>query len=336
MDLCQAESRLSSSNLIRIGGQCKDSRLLAFSERSAYQSDNDVNECRARVQRLNDLRDSIKTYLDNHVSSFLSYYHQIFLGDNDADCRKAAVDATEILMESIIRTSKMRAIQEQYGEELKNLSPTQVVSDFDFLLVDAKGKSVSRTIRKLVQSQNGSTHVAGLVNGNSVRSEHWGDLVLKWVTGKYLRYRPSCRATASHVFGLPMQAKYHFPSVRFLANAMNLPSPPRYSIVKNICVVSQVVYAFCLASVTRSITARTMFAVYRAVLVPRIQRIATSVATIPAGDASKSDAFVNKPKIVRLGMSVKITHFVSSRAACSCAEKAEHSVTNIPVLRVRP
>lgn len=180
VDLVKAEPRLSRNQLIRIGGQCKDARLQAFSERSAYQSDFEVQNCRTRVDILNRLRDSIKFCLDNHISSFLSHYQRMFFGEDDTERRKASTDATVTVMESIIRLEKLRSIKEQHGEQAKKLPPVDIVSAFDFLLVDAHGKA-SSPILKSIQSHKGSSHVTSLVERGL--GEHWGDLIEKWLSG---------------------------------------------------------------------------------------------------------------------------------------------------------
>jgi hypothetical protein len=47
VDLVQAEpSGQLTNKLIRIGGQCKDQRLVRYSERNAFQADVEVSDCR--------------------------------------------------------------------------------------------------------------------------------------------------------------------------------------------------------------------------------------------------------------------------------------------------
>ena len=185
LDLVKAEPRFSRSDLIRIGGQCKDARLQLFSERSAYQSDFEVKACRARVDTLNRLRESIKFCVDNHVSSFMSHYQQMFFDGEESDRRKASTRATVTVMESIVRLKKLRSIAEKYGDETHKLLPTEAVSVFDFVLVDSTGKT-SASVQKAIQSQQGASHVLTLVAENtSDKREHWGDLIEKWLSGKY-------------------------------------------------------------------------------------------------------------------------------------------------------
>ena len=184
-DLVSAEKHLSRNDLIRIGGQCKDTRLQVFSEKSAYQSDYEVKACRHRVDTLNRIRDSIKFCLDNHVSAFMSHYHCMFYGDDDDERRKASTDATVTVMESIVRVAKLRILKDECKEETTNISPTDVVSRFDFVLVDGQGKA-SSTIQKAIQSQQGASYVLNLVAENPAsKREHWGDIVEKWLLGMY-------------------------------------------------------------------------------------------------------------------------------------------------------
>ena len=183
VDLVNAETRLSRDDLIRIGGQCKDARLQLFSERSAYQSDFEVKACRTRVDTLNRLRESIRFCLDNHVSSFMSLYKRMFFSDDESERRKASTSATVTVMESLVRLKKLRSIKERHGDD--KLSPADVVSNFDFILVDSTGNA-SSPIQRAIQSQQGACHVLTLVAENTGENlEHWGDLVEKWLSGKH-------------------------------------------------------------------------------------------------------------------------------------------------------
>jgi hypothetical protein len=72
------------NSLIRIGGQCKDPRLAAYSERVAYQNDVDVKNRRKVFDRLDILKRSIACTMEGKVSSFLSFRHAIFDVKDDA------------------------------------------------------------------------------------------------------------------------------------------------------------------------------------------------------------------------------------------------------------
>lgn len=183
-DLVSAQPNLSRDDLIRIGGKSKDVRLQRFSERSAYQSDFEVNACRSRVDALIRLRESIKFCLESHVPSFLSHYQRIFFGDDEGDRRKAATMATLTLMESIIRLEKLRSLNKIHGEQKSKQSPAEVVVIYAFIPVDGEGKA-SAPIQKTIQSKQGVSYIPTLVaESTSNKDEHWGDLLEKWLLGK--------------------------------------------------------------------------------------------------------------------------------------------------------
>ena len=101
VDLVKSEPiALSRGKLIRIGGNCKDSRLDQYSEWNASQSDAQVTATRFTVEKLNKLRESIRG-MSGSLASFLSYLHLMFAECDEKIRRKAANDACEFLMDCI-------------------------------------------------------------------------------------------------------------------------------------------------------------------------------------------------------------------------------------------
>ena len=118
----KAERTLNRSELIRIGGQCKDQRLSAFSERANYYNDSEVVAARSCINALNQLRESIQFTLDHHVSSFRSYFQQTFCDDkDDSTRRKSLIEATTVLMECLVRVTKLEESADEPDEELEEM-----------------------------------------------------------------------------------------------------------------------------------------------------------------------------------------------------------------------
>jgi len=104
VDLVNAESRsLPRNKLIRIGGKCNDARLFPYSESSFFLSDREVKICRSKLDNLYLLRESILATLSGSLASFLSYRPLMFEEEDEQKRHKAAVEATEMLMDTICR-----------------------------------------------------------------------------------------------------------------------------------------------------------------------------------------------------------------------------------------
>ena len=172
------------NQLIRIGGSCKDQRLVQYSERSTFQSDFEVTATRLTLENLNRLRDSIQANLSGSMASFLSYRNLMFLDGDEKTRRQAGNKATEFLMESIIR----RKLFLDSGKDCENengCTPTSVISDLSFVEVDQDGQSCRQVKRLVGAAASGSLFVTALVDESlQYQNEHWGDLLLKWLYGK--------------------------------------------------------------------------------------------------------------------------------------------------------
>jgi hypothetical protein len=183
VDLVQAEkSSLSRNKLIRIGGSCKDPRLTNFSERSAFQSDLEVTAKRACLERLNTLRESIAATLSGDIASFLC--HRQHISQSDPKTRqKAAVDATDMLMEMIARQSLLEsAILELKDEE--GSAPGTVVDKLGFLEV-SHTREASRNLRRFVEKSDGTAYISQLVEDvKHYNTDHWGEILFMWLCGK--------------------------------------------------------------------------------------------------------------------------------------------------------
>ena len=202
VDLVNAEQPHTLRNkLIRIGGQCKDARLAQFSEQFASQSDFQVKIRRQLLVDLDSIKCSINVTFEGDVASFLSYRHSMFStndqsGVNDPQSRrKAAMDATAILMESIARwrmlTSAIHSIDSN-----ERPSPRNVAKKFSFLELDKNGEA-SQQLRSYVNTTPGNDFIRILDSSSAHMSfQHWGDVLLSWLCGKELlplcKYSPDC------------------------------------------------------------------------------------------------------------------------------------------------
>ncbi|CAB9509012.1 NFX1-type zinc finger-containing protein 1 [Seminavis robusta] len=177
VDIVNALGAYSLRNkMIRIGGQCKDPRLSAFSERNAYQSDVEVKNRRKIFDRLDTLKQSLDITIEGKASSFLSFRHAMFAPnedssnpDSDAKARrKAAIEATKILMDSIGRWDLLRETLKKF-EELKDSNPKEAANSFAFLELDATGEESSLL----------KDHMSAFVCGCTMRdSKKGGSLLL--------------------------------------------------------------------------------------------------------------------------------------------------------------
>ena len=203
VDLTNAVT-LRSSDLIRIGGQCKDPRLAQFSEQRAYQSNTEVKNRRKIVERLDFLKESITVTMEGKVASFLSFRHLIFPPNDgkaedddrtDQDRRKAAVDATAILMESIGRWSLLQQVLQDGRKELEEKheedTPKDLVGKFSFLELGTN-REAARALTNHVSASPGSKFIPSLDNGAAhYKHSHWGDVLYSWICGKVLL--PKCQ-----------------------------------------------------------------------------------------------------------------------------------------------
>lgn len=184
VDLVNAErSALTNRALIRIGGQCKDVRLINFSETSSFQSDASVVRAQARLKALNHLRESITLTMNGKVSTFLSYYRRMFEEADEAIRRKNAVDATSDLMECLVLKDRLDNYMLQSKEE-DEITSEYVERELSFLALDSDGNA-SNSIMRSVANTAGQSLVQALLDGVSHYSEkqHWGDILLKWLSG---------------------------------------------------------------------------------------------------------------------------------------------------------
>jgi len=187
VDLVKTErSILQSSKMIRIGGQCQDSRLVKYSERSAYDSYSEVRAARTQVENMNHLKDSIEATMFGKMSSFMAYYQQAF-HDTDSQARKKAVtDATSIVMECIVKRHLLLSLDEQDEGEMVAKTPGEIATKLGFLGLCDSGDKSSRQVSKLVNNWDGSMFITALLNGVAhYGQEHWGDVVMRWLSGLY-------------------------------------------------------------------------------------------------------------------------------------------------------
>jgi AAA domain len=189
VDLVKSSPGLSASGkLLRIGGHSSDARLARFSERAAFHSDAEVNAARSCVDKLDTIRDSIKSLLSGNVASFLSNRILVFEDGDDDSRRKAANKATDALMECIVMRHLILVVNQ---DEVTKAAPASVANLLRFLEKDGKGQSDKR-IARLTLGENGMDFIAKLEESVAQSEKmHWGDLVLKWLCGK--RPLPRCQ-----------------------------------------------------------------------------------------------------------------------------------------------
>jgi hypothetical protein len=179
--------------LIRIGGQCKDSRLSQFSERNVYDADPEVKDAKSIVDDLLSLKQSLKVVHDGTLSHFLAYYQQIRADSDPQEQRKLVIDATDVLMESIARNHLLEESMNSSDEEHRAAeSPRDLVKRYKFLALTPDEKP-SIAIGRLVNSSDGSSLLPLLLEGvaHYKKKEHWGDVLLSWLCGK--APLPQCR-----------------------------------------------------------------------------------------------------------------------------------------------
>lgn len=197
VDLVNAEPRGMRNQLIRIGGQCKDTRLAQFSERNVYDSDQEVRVAKATVDDLLALKISIQDILEGSLSNFLAYHHQVQFESDPQEQRKAVIDATRTMMESIARKS---LLETALPSTENTMPPKTLVDSFRFLTL-TKDKKPSTSVTRLMNA-NGSTFVPRLLEGveHYKKNEHWGDLMFSWLCGTVPL--PQCRCSRSESYFL--------------------------------------------------------------------------------------------------------------------------------------
>jgi hypothetical protein len=226
VDLVKAEGASKMRNrLVRLGGQCKDPRLAVFSERAAFQADRDVGICRRRFDVLFKLQKSIQIINDEMVS-FFAYCHDMFgtIDGSSTDEQKARTTAANkaayMLMVSLVTRkllSKSLASIEQMNEQ--NDVVGTVADAFAFLELDSD-RQWSPVIENRVNKNEEASLVRSLVaEVEHYGLEHWGEIILLWITGKIPLPRclfTSEEGTQCDLFGsspdLPLCAKHrcHF------------------------------------------------------------------------------------------------------------------------------
>ena len=199
VDFVKAEKlHLRGNDLIRIGGKCNDPRLVQFSEQKAYQSNTEVKVRRRTVERLDLLKESISVTAEGKVASFLSFRHLMFPSSDDTtengdqDRRKASVDATAILMESLGRWDLLQqVIQDQNKDMDTDRDTPKIVADrFSFLELGT-AREAARSLQAHVNLSPGAKFIPGLDNGAAhYNHSHWGDVLFNWICGKVLL--PKC------------------------------------------------------------------------------------------------------------------------------------------------
>lgn len=187
VDLVNAErNTLSSGTLIRIGGQCKDPRLAAYSESNAFQSDYEVRSAQKRVEKINLLKQSIQATLNGTLSTFFSYKLSMQSDDLDEQQRrKALIDATNGLMETVVRHHLLKEILDSINDDSNVVSIASVLVEFSFLELES-GQKPCAAVKQLVEDFCGQQFIRALVDGVShyPQQEHWGDIMMKWLAGK--------------------------------------------------------------------------------------------------------------------------------------------------------
>lgn len=171
-DLIVAMPRRSLFNkLIRIGGQCKDTRLEPYSERHACKSDLEVNKKKKVLEDLHKLRNGLQR-LVSKGRVFQSYRIDVFGSDDEVNQRNALNEATKIVLESLVRVERLKPTLECLAEK----SPKGVTEE---LHVSLSG------IEKGNLSPKEITHMIGeLVNEvEHYNFPHPGDLVYEWIRG---------------------------------------------------------------------------------------------------------------------------------------------------------
>lgn len=236
IDLVRAEGADKLRNrLLRLGGQCKEPKLADFSERTAFQKDKEIGLSRRRFDLVYTLQQSIRSTIDDSTS-FLSYRHDMFdnLRDSSADAQQAraaaANKAAQILMASLVTRDFLKnALMniEQMKEDHTDLIESVTLA-LSFLALDSN-RQRSVVVENRVKQHDAASLISGIVTEvEHYALEHWGDVILMWISGKIPLPRCSFASedgARCHLFGtspeLPLCAKHrcHFRDVDVLCNA---------------------------------------------------------------------------------------------------------------------
>jgi hypothetical protein len=183
-------SKLTSKRLIRIGGQCQDYRLSQFSESAASQRDPEVTHCQKVLKTLHDIRGSIENYFLGNAASFGAFRNEIWNNsdNNESSRRKAAYDATETLMDSIVRYHMLQTTLTSLAVDDSSTSKTtqHIAKALSFLETDKKsGKPSFQIQNKLDDQTAGRDFLQTLMERSKHDSslDHWGEVLHLWITG---------------------------------------------------------------------------------------------------------------------------------------------------------
>lgn len=181
-DLIQAETPFKLRNkLVRIGGQCNDTRLQPFSERYISRSDKQVQSARNRLEMLHNMRNFLDQILEDS-SEFLAYKLEMFefdeaLSEDERIQRrnKAAYEATDVLLNTLARVILL--------EESKDEDGLYPIDDLRFLAISKDDKLSCFALcgdEKMLNSvpllRDGVSHYSGM---NQV-----GDVLYEWIRGQ--------------------------------------------------------------------------------------------------------------------------------------------------------
>ena len=204
VDLVNTEqSHVLGKRLVRIGGQCKDQRLLPYSERSMFFADADVKRCKKRLNELDRLRESIRSLMETCVSSFLAFKLEVFGTDDDTNRKiRAAYEATETLVASLVRRKMLLdALEEPDGDNEQESVSISTRSDerLSFLILDEDRKT-SAELQKRIDRTDSAVLAKSISDGVAhYRLPHIADALYLWITGKTPLPLCEFRSTESRV-----------------------------------------------------------------------------------------------------------------------------------------
>jgi hypothetical protein len=197
LDLVKNPSRsFSSGNLIRIGNSPEPS-LRRYSESQHYTSDHNVRSQQYKVEEIDRLRGAIRTLLNGTIVSFMSFKTEIFQGSDERSRRKAANDATTILMENLVRKKLMDSVVEVDGDD-------SIIEAYGFLDNSNNSNSFHRLMNK-----SGADHdnmIANLSSEIQHYRQHWGDTIYMFLCGK----RPLQKCVFNNCNSLAMSQEIKF------------------------------------------------------------------------------------------------------------------------------
>lgn len=203
VDLVKTENSILSSNkMIRIGGQCHEPRLIRYSERAAYDNYSEVMAAKTQIDNLTLLKESIEATIFGKMSSFMAFFKQIFHESDPKVRKKSATDATNIVMECIVKRHLLLLLDKEGKDDSSTKSPSEIAADLDFLKLCDSGNKPSRQVSKMVNNSDGSKLITALLNEVAhYGQEHWGDVLMRWLSG--LHPLPPCQfnTTPSEICG---------------------------------------------------------------------------------------------------------------------------------------